>query len=78
MPRIWLPVTYGGRTTHILIPNTQNIDDGQLDEIIAWEQEKTLAELKKLPAKKPMTVARRQEIVGELKEYGEFLRRKAG
>lgn len=78
MPRIWLPVSYGGRTRNILIPNVQNIDNSQLDEIIQWQKEKTLKELKNMPEKKPVSIARKEEIVGALKEYGKWLSKKGG
>ncbi len=76
MARIWLPITYGGRTRNILIPGSQNIDDNQLDEIIQWQKEKTLEELKALPPKQPISIARKKEIAGILKEFGEFIERK--
>jgi len=75
-PKIWLPVSYGGRTRNILIPNIQDMDDSQLDEIIEWQREKTLAELKKLPPKKPIDRMKAKEIGKMLKEYTEFLKRK--
>ncbi len=77
MHKIWLPVSYGNRKRLILIPDSQNIDDGQLDEIIHWQTEKTLDELKKLPPKEPVSIARKKEIVGMLKEYSEWLERKS-
>ena len=76
MPKIWLPLSYGGRTRNILIPNIQEIDEGQLEEIVAWQKEKTLQELKDLPSKKPISVARAKEIGEQLNEYLQFLRRK--
>lgn len=78
MPRLWLPISHGGRTRHVLIPYTQNIDESQLDEIIEWQKEKTLDELKKLPPKKPMDEMRSKEVVGMLKEYIAFLKRRRG
>ena len=78
MPRLWLPISFGGRTRNILIPNSQNIDNSQLDEIIEWQKEKTLDELKKMPKKEPVSIAKKQEIIGALKEYGEYLKRKGG
>lgn len=78
MPKLWLPISHGGRTRNILIPYIQDIDDSQLEEIIEWEKEKTLDELKKMPPKKPIDVARAKEIGAQLNEYMQFLKRKKG
>lgn len=78
MPKIWLPVSYGGRTRNILIPNVQNIDDTQLDEIIHWQIEKTMDELKKLPPRQPMSIMKREQVIGALKEYRDYQRKKQG
>ena len=76
-PKIWLPISHGGRTRNILIPYAQDIDESQLAEIIEWQKEKTLNELKKLPAK-PERVISREEAGRMLREYTEFLKRKKG
>jgi hypothetical protein len=77
MAKIWLPISYGGRTRNVLIPNAQDIDRSQLGEIIAWQKEKTLDELKKLPEKKPVDIAKAREIGAQLNEFHKFLKRKA-
>jgi hypothetical protein len=76
LPKLWLPITYGGRTRNILIPNAHDIDDSQLDEIIAWQKEKTLKELKSLPEKKPVDVMKSKEIGKLLNERLQFFKRK--
>ena len=75
-PQIWLPIKYGGRTRNVLIPNAQDIESSQLEEIIEWQKEKTLNELKKLPPKKPLNIMKAKEIGKMLKEYIHFLKRK--
>jgi hypothetical protein len=76
MPKIWLPISHGGRTRNILIPHTQDMDKSQLDEIVEWQKEKTLDELKKLPPRKPIEIAKAQEIGAQLSEYLQYLKRK--
>jgi hypothetical protein len=76
MPKIWLPISHGGRTRNILIPHTQDMDKSQLNEIVEWQKEKTLNELKKLPPKKPIEIAKAQEIGAQLNEYLQYLKRK--
>ena len=76
MPKLWLPLSYGGRTRNILIPYSQNIDDTQLDEIIHWQTEKTMNELKKLPPKQPMSVMKKKEVVEALRDFTDFVNRK--
>ena len=53
MPSIWLPIKEPstGREQLILIPGASNMDRVQLEEIIAWQKETTLAQLKKLGPK---------------------------
>ncbi|KKN73879.1 hypothetical protein LCGC14_0396810 [marine sediment metagenome] len=75
--QIWLPISYGGRTRNILIPYSHSIDESQLNDIVQWQTEKTLDELKKLPPKPVRTISK--EDVGEiLKDYMKFLRRENG
>ena len=76
MAQIWLPISYGGRTRNVLIPQAHNIDESQLDEIIEWETEKTLKELRALPPKKPVDKMKAQEIGALLRERLEFIKRK--
>jgi len=75
MSKMWLPISYGGRTRNILIPNVQDIDDSQLNEIVAWQKEKTLDELKKLPPKQPHDVMKAKEVGAALKDYTNYLKR---
>jgi hypothetical protein len=75
LPKLWMPINYGGRTRNILIPNVQDIDGSQLDEIIDWQKEKTLKELKSLPEKKPMNVLKAKEIGAMLNEHLQFIKR---
>ena len=74
-PKIWLPITHKGRTRNILIPYSHNIDQSQLDEIIAWQKEKTVAELDKMPPK-PERILPEKEVAKMLNDYTKFLRRK--
>lgn len=76
MAKLWLPISYGGRTRNVLIPHTQDIDKSQLDEIIEWQKEKTLDELKKMPPKRPIDIAKAREIGAQLNEFMEYLKRK--
>ena len=75
MPELWLPIIHKGRRRDILIPFTHDIDHGQLDELIAWQKEKTLQELDKLPPKPKRTISKRD--VGKiLDDFTKYLRRK--
>ena len=74
-PQIWLPITRKGRTRNILIPYAHDIDGTQLDEIIAWQKEKTIAELDKMPPKPERTISK-HDVGKMLDEYTKFLRRK--
>lgn len=75
MALIWLPISYGGRTRNVLIPYSHNVDDGQLREIVDWQKEKTVNDLKKLPPK-PKSVMSKKEVAGALKQYLEYLKRR--
>jgi len=75
MPEIWQTITKNGRTRKILIPHSHNIDGGQLEEIIAWQKEKTEKELDAMPPL-PERTKSKEEVGGALNEYTQFLRRK--
>ena len=74
-PQIKFSVTRKGRTRDILIPYSHDIDGTQLDEIIAWQKEKTINELDKMPSKPERTISK-EEVGKALDEYTKFLRRK--
>lgn len=77
MPQVWLPIKEPttGREITIIIPGANQMDRGQLKEIIQWQTEKTLADLK---AKGPQPVARfsSKEVGQALNEFRHHLERK--
>lgn len=76
MAKLWLPIEYGGRKRDILIPNADQIDKSQLEEIIEWQKERTTEELKKLPPKQPLDTLKAKEIGQMLREYLAFIRKR--
>ncbi len=75
MPQIWLPITHKGRHRDILIPFSHDIDGAQLDEIVAWQKEKTIKELDKMPPLPERTISK-HDVGKMLDDYTKFLRRK--
>lgn len=74
-PKIWLPITHKGRTRNILIPYSHDIDGSQLEEIIAWQKEKTVKDLDNMPPQPERTMSK-EEAGKMLGEYTKFLRRR--
>jgi hypothetical protein len=68
-----MEVEHGGRKRVILLPTLGKIDRGQVEEIKAWQKEKTLRELKELPERKPKHSA--EEVSEALRERLEYERR---
>ncbi len=75
MPKLWLPLREPttGREQIIYIPGAEHMDKSQLEEILQWQKEKTLADLKaKGPQRPPMAVAKRKEIGKALNEFRNY------
>ena len=77
MPSTWKTVTEGGRTRHILVPYSHDIDSGQLHDILQWQDEKTRDELKKMPPL-PQRKHTKEEVGKALNEYTKWKRNKEG
>lgn len=77
MPKLWLPIKEetSGREMLILIPGASHMDRSQLEEIIAWQKETTLRELKAL-GPRPKARYSRKEVGQALNEFRMFLERK--
>lgn len=77
MAKLWLPIKEQttGREMIIIIPGASQMDQGQLKEIIAWQTEKTTAQLKAM-GPKPVARYPRKEVGKAIKEYREWLRKK--
>ena len=88
MVKVWLPIPPKPRTNEfnivepttgremlLIVPGASRMDRSELEEIIGYEREKTLAQLK---AKGPVVKSRfsKKEIGGALREFNEYLRAK--
>jgi len=62
-----------GRETVLIIPGAESMDKSQLNEIIQWQEEKTLAELK---TPRPRRVYSQKEVGRALNEFNKQLRRR--
>ena len=77
MPKLWLPIKEPttGREQILYIPGASYMDKSQLEEIIAWQKEKTLADLK-AKGPKPERKYSKAEVGKALKEFRERLHRR--
>ena len=81
MPKFYLPLKYRikepttGREQTILIPGAESMDKSQLNEIIQWQEEKTLKELK---TPRPKRVYSKKEVGQALNEFNKALRKRQG
>uniref|UniRef100_A0A6M3LHK8 Uncharacterized protein n=1 Tax=viral metagenome TaxID=1070528 RepID=A0A6M3LHK8_9ZZZZ len=79
MPKFYLPLKHivreptTGRQVTLLIPGAEQMDGSQLDEIIQWQEEKTLAELKRPIPKRTYS---REEVGKALNEFNKELRKR--
>ena len=77
MSKIWLPIVEPttGREQILYIPGASHMDRSQLEEILHWQKERTLAQLK---AKGPIAprVHSRKEVGQALKEFRGYLHRR--
>jgi len=62
-----------GRKQDILIPGAGSMDKSQLNEILEWQTEKTLKELR---APRPKRVYSKKEVGQALNEFNKALRRR--
>ena len=70
MPLLMLPLKEPvyGRETLLYIPGASRMDRHQLQEIIHWQTEKTLGEMK-ARGPQPKAVYSRKEIAGALRDF---------
>ena len=76
MTKIWLPIKEetSGRETILYIPGASHLSRQQLEEIIQWQTEKTVAEFK-AEGPQPERVVSRKEVGKALKEFRASLAR---
>lgn len=77
MGKIWLPIKEPstGREQILYIPGASHMDRSQLEEILHWQKERTLAVLK-AKGPKPARIHSRKEVGQALKEFREQLHRR--
>ena len=83
MHKIWLPISYTirepttGREQILFIPGAERMPISQLREIIAWQEQKTLAELK-ARGPKPEPRYSKENVAGAIKDYLAWRKKKEG